>query len=669
MPLGTSVARLVSFSVVWGAFMLAHLRRRNNRLSSTGSGESLDRFDTDTANEVFPGMDENASLDPVVCPLPQDPPNSTLPAGTSLLRRAWSALGGIIVSAPKLPSPVSPEDQAYSDSIALVRSIATSLGLQSPTFESSYSRLPFIRSTTTELTSLANDLEVLTFYSKFYALLKAISQMHIGVKLLQDISQKMQSTAIKVLSSDARFSSESLAEFSSDVNLLMCLDSPPTYGGSVLPSVPQNDQFRQFGYCQLQFASFLSNFSVLPESVPLLSQECLQRWLTLWSMSQDIRLQLLVAKLQSNLMVHVSRQSLSKNKEVTGVQSRETPTFYLSETYNPSPTSVGIDEPVIFGPDIFKLDLRDCSSPPAAVDVIFINGMLGSVFHTWRQHDLAGGESELPASTVSAPLAGEKVKCWPRAWLSKEFPQARILGVNANLKPFVWNPMCPADRINRRIDQRAQDILQQLVMAGVGQRPIIWISHSAGGILTKEILRISATGAGEMLTPTELSPVSRPASQPDGLASNTSPYNSLACSRQLPVSMPMLYTGSATGNQKIGVPEKSVLTKSSVSTRNKDPDHAASAESEDSVTGSSPPPAVCSMDGISSQTCGIVFLSTPHRGNYSLMFLYHFPMFFALTPEARQLRQSKHHICSRTLMISTILFSIICTTVYKFACC
>ncbi|VDN23190.1 unnamed protein product [Dibothriocephalus latus] len=188
----------------------------------------------------------------------------------------------------------------------------------------------------------------------------------------------MESTAIKLLTSDARISPESLAEFSSDLNLLMCLDAPPTYGSPVLPSLPQTDQFRQFAYCQLQFASFLSNLSVLPESVPLLSQDAVyqdqselrkgdfqqrskfhpervRRWLKLWSMSQDIRLQLLVVKLQSNLGVHVSRQ----NKKVTEVPSSEKPEFYLPETCNPSLPSVGTDEPAIFGPDIFKLDLRE----------------------------------------------------------------------------------------------------------------------------------------------------------------------------------------------------------------------------------------------------------------------------------------------------------------------
>ncbi|VDN26881.1 unnamed protein product [Dibothriocephalus latus] len=139
-----------------------------------------------------------------------------------------------------------------------------------------------------------------------------------------------------------------------------------------------------------------------------------------------------------------------------------------------------------------------------------------------------------------------------------------------------------------------------------------------------------------MLTHTELSPPSRPASQPDGLASNTSSQSGPAGSRQLPESMPVMYTDLPTENQQTGAPEDFLPAKSSMATRNND-----SADSEDTLSGSSSLPVDRPTDPISSQTRGIIFLSTPHRGNYSLMFLYHFPMFFALTPEARQLRQSK----------------------------
>ncbi|VDO00877.1 unnamed protein product [Rodentolepis nana] len=117
--------------------------------------------------------------------------------------------------------------------------------------------------------------------------------------------------------------------------------------------------------------------------------------------------------------------------------------------------------------------------------------MLGSVFHTWRQSDLSftnGGENGVQeniedpnTSSLRLPAAFPgQVSCWPQTWLSEEFPNARIIGINVNLKPFIWNPICPGEKTKRRIDQRARDILQQLLMAGVGRRPIIWIAHSAG---------------------------------------------------------------------------------------------------------------------------------------------------------------------------------------------
>ena len=50
---------------------------------------------------------------------------------------------------------------------------------------------------------------------------------------------------------------------------------------------------------------------------------------------------------------------------------------------------------------------------PPEIDVIFINGMLGSVFHTWRQRDSCNLESE----ESGAPENGEHVttvNCWPQ---------------------------------------------------------------------------------------------------------------------------------------------------------------------------------------------------------------------------------------------------------------
>ena len=47
--------------------------------------------------------------------------------------------------------------------------------------------------------------------------------------------------------------------------------------------------------------------------------------------------------------------------------------------------------------------------------------------------------------------------------------------------------------ISRAIEDRAVEIALKLEMAGVGKRPILWVTHSAGGILLKHMLHISQT--------------------------------------------------------------------------------------------------------------------------------------------------------------------------------
>lgn len=40
----------------------------------------------------------------------------------------------------------------------------------------------------------------------------------------------------------------------------------------------------------------------------------------------------------------------------------------------------------------------------------------------------------------------------------------------------------------RRISERGKELLEKLQEAGVGERPIIWVAHSMGGLLIKSLL-------------------------------------------------------------------------------------------------------------------------------------------------------------------------------------
>lgn len=112
----------------------------------------------------------------------------------------------------------------------------------------------------------------------------------------------------------------------------------------------------------------------------------LKSWFELWSASQDIRLQLLSTKIQYNMLAHrylssdhdfgVEEQKpmLNENGSHEEYLKEKKPLFYLP-TSSPSRNSVSrrsaspretsLNPPVIYGPDVFKLDTQEyalCSS-------------------------------------------------------------------------------------------------------------------------------------------------------------------------------------------------------------------------------------------------------------------------------------------------------------------
>lgn len=78
--------------------------------------------------------------------------------------------------------------------------------------------------------------------------------------------------------------------------------------------------------------------------------------------------------------------------------------------------------------------------------------------------------------------------CWPRDWLSKDCSNIRLLGIHYRTSLSMWAPICTLEKVQFTLEETSNKLLMQLITAGVGQRPIIWVTHSMGGLIVKNVL-------------------------------------------------------------------------------------------------------------------------------------------------------------------------------------
>jgi pimeloyl-ACP methyl ester carboxylesterase len=101
------------------------------------------------------------------------------------------------------------------------------------------------------------------------------------------------------------------------------------------------------------------------------------------------------------------------------------------------------------------------SADDPAVDIIFVHGLDGDPLTTW---------------------AMERSESWP-AWISAKFPRARIWTLRYRLRTSRWfGGAMP-------LTTRARNVLAILDGELIPCRPIVFICHSYGGLLVKQLLR------------------------------------------------------------------------------------------------------------------------------------------------------------------------------------
>ena len=106
-----------------------------------------------------------------------------------------------------------------------------------------------------------------------------------------------------------------------------------------------------------------------------------------------------------------------------------------------------------------------CSGAHASVDVIFVHGLTGDPQQTWQ--------------------TPETKEFWPE-WLCEDVPEASVYTLGYPASVFAKWAKKEMD-----LHERAVSILEYVTATGLGTRPIIFVAHSLGGLLVKEILRTS----------------------------------------------------------------------------------------------------------------------------------------------------------------------------------
>ncbi|XP_026744903.1 uncharacterized protein LOC113506260 [Trichoplusia ni] len=77
--------------------------------------------------------------------------------------------------------------------------------------------------------------------------------------------------------------------------------------------------------------------------------------------------------------------------------------------------------------------------------------------------------------------------CWPRDWIKEDFPEARVISINYTSDPYLWRPLWVKGNKRLRLHERAEQMIEQLLALGVGERPVVWVGHSKGGLFIKQI--------------------------------------------------------------------------------------------------------------------------------------------------------------------------------------
>ncbi|XP_008585241.1 PREDICTED: protein SERAC1 isoform X3 [Galeopterus variegatus] len=207
-------------------------------------------------------------------------------------------------------------------------------------------------------------------------------------------------------------------------------------------------------------------------------------------------------KVQRNVMRIIGNMALNEHLHSSIVRSgwvsimaEAVKSHHIMEASHAARTLANLDRETVqekYQDGVYVLHPQCRASQPIKADVLFIHGLMGAAFKTWRQQD-----SEQMLTEKALGDEDRYTTCWPKTWLASDCPALRIISVEYDTSLSDWRARCPMER--KSIAFRSNELLMKLRAAGVGDRPMIWISHSMGGLLVKKML-LEASKKPEMST-------------------------------------------------------------------------------------------------------------------------------------------------------------------------
>ncbi|XP_076940274.1 uncharacterized protein LOC143609394 [Bidens hawaiensis] len=104
-------------------------------------------------------------------------------------------------------------------------------------------------------------------------------------------------------------------------------------------------------------------------------------------------------------------------------------------------------------------------------DVVFVHGLRGGPFKSWRLSECKSSSKSGLVEKIDEE-AGKHGTFWPAEWLSADFPHARMFSLKYKTNLTQWSGS------SLPLQEVSSMLLEKLITAGIGDRPVVFVTHS-----------------------------------------------------------------------------------------------------------------------------------------------------------------------------------------------